>query len=69
MRESQIDCDVLSFVRSDFNATSATPKRNAAQFANEIAAHFKTEFFNSIPSEADIQLILVKGSAKYPKRT
>ncbi len=69
VRESQIDCDVLSCVRPDFHATSATPLvttvRNAAQIANEIVAHFKKEFFNSIPSEADIQLILDKRSAKY----
>ncbi len=57
--ESQIDCDVLSCVRPDFHATSATPLattvRNAAQIANEIVAHFQIEFFNSIAHKAVIQ--------------
>ena len=30
-----------------------TTLRNAAQIANEIVAHFKTEFFNSIEGKAD----------------
>ncbi len=29
------------------------PVHNAAQIANEIVAHFKTEFFNSIEGKAD----------------
>jgi hypothetical protein len=33
-----------------------TTVRNAAQIANEIAVHFKTEFFNSIGSEAVIRV-------------
>lgn len=50
-RESQINCTVLSCVRRDFHATSATPPlvntvRNAAQIANKIAVILKTEFFN-----------------------
>ncbi len=52
VRKSQTNSAVLSCVRSDFHATSATPLvttiRNAAYIANEIAAHFKTEFFNRI---------------------
>jgi hypothetical protein len=53
----------------DFYYPLITSVQKYAQIANEIVALFKSEFFNSIPSEADIQLVLVKGSAKYPKRT
>ncbi len=44
VRESQINCAVLSRVRPDFHATSATPLvptvRNVAQIANKFAALF-----------------------------
>ncbi len=39
----------------DFCYPLVTTVRNAAQIANEIVAHCKTEFFNSIGGEADVR--------------
>jgi hypothetical protein len=39
----------------DFCHPLVTTVRNATQIANEIVAHFKTEFFNSIEGKADVQ--------------
>jgi len=73
VRESQINCAVLSCVRPDFHTTSATPLvptvRNAAQIANKIAALFKTEFFNSIGQNRTVnnQIIDIVIRSKRPE--
>ena len=53
----------------DFYYPLITSVQKYAQIANEIVALFKSEFFNSIPPEADIGVISVKRSTCDPKGT